>query len=84
MQLPLKPPLLFIAEIFLIIYTIIIDKAVVLSSDLLSGGKTCTRFGLVDSGHGGLGSGRLWVLFLRNGVASVDPVEVNVYGLCEV
>jgi hypothetical protein len=77
-------PLLFIPELFLIIYTIIVDEAVVLIGDLLPGSEACARFGLIDPGHGGSRGRRLWVLFLRNGVAGVDPVEVHVYGLCEV
>ena len=76
--------LLFVAEVLLVVHTLIVDEAVVLSGDFLSGSEACARLGLVDSRHSGLGGCGLWVLFLRNGVAGVDPVEVYIYGLCEV
>jgi hypothetical protein len=76
--------LLFIPEILLIFHTLVINEAVILGGDLLSRSEACTRLGLVDSRHGGLGGCGLWVLFLRDGVAGVDPVKVYVYGLCEV
>ena len=76
--------LLFISEVLLILHTLVIDEAVVLGSDFLSGSEACARLGLVDSRHSGSGGCGLWVLFLRDGVAGVDPVEVYIYGLCEV
>jgi hypothetical protein len=76
--------LLFIPEILLIFHTLVINEAVILGGDFLSGSKACTRLGLVDSRHGRLGGCGLRVLFLRNSVAGVDPVEVYVDRLCEV
>ena len=76
--------LLFIPEILLIFHTLVINETIVLSGDFLSGSEACTRLGLVDSRHSGLGGCGLWVLFLRDGVAGVDPVEVYVYGLGKV
>lgn len=79
-----RASLLFVPEVFLVIHTLIVDESVVFSCDFLSWGKTCTRLWLVDPGHGGLGRGWLWVLFLSDCVASVDPVEVYIHGLSEV
>lgn len=76
--------LLFIPEILLILHTLVVDEAVVLSGDFLSGSEACARLGLVDSRHSGSGGCWLWVLFLRNGIAGIDPVEVHIYWLCEV
>ena len=76
--------LLFIPEILLILHTLVVDEAVILSGDFLSGSEACARLRLVDSRHSGSGGCGLWVLFLCNGIAGIDPVEVHVYGLCEV
>ena len=83
-QAPAQNSLLLIAEIFLLLDAIVVNKSVIFGSDLFSGCKACARFRLVDSRHGGLGSGGLWILLLSYGVASVDPVEVYVHRLCEI
>jgi hypothetical protein len=75
---------LFVSEIFLVVNTVVINKAVVLGCDSLSRSQAGARFGLADSGHGGLRGGGLWVLLLCYGVASIYPVEVNVHGLSEI
>lgn len=83
-QAPVQKSLFLIAEIFLLLDAIIINKSVILSSYLFSRCEACARLRLVDSRHGGLGRGGLRVLLLGYGVASVDPVEVYVHRLCEI
>lgn len=80
----LKVSLLFITEILLVVHAVIVDKAIVFRRNFLARCEAGTRFGLAGSRHSGLRRGGLWVLLLGHGVASVDPVEVDVYGLGEV
>lgn len=79
-----RTSLLFVSEIFLVVNTVVVDKAVVLGRNLFSRSEAGARFRLADSGHGRLRRGRLWVLLLCHRVASIYPVEVDVYGLGKI
>jgi len=80
----LKVSLLIVTEILLLFHTIIIDEAIIFRRNLLTRCEAGARFRLAGSGHSGLRRGRLGVLLLGYGVASVDPVEVDVHGLGKV